>query len=359
MGDRPIEIDHRRRHHDAQPVVERGDAGPVGIGRAARARMAGGKRGLQRIGTIAAERFRAGQRVKAAVDQQLVPARAVLFGQRHECAVRPDARRKARCLDLHQGEQAEHFRDRSRHQPRQNAAQPLRLQAQARPDEIVARRGGVAFVEDEIDDLQHRGQPRRPFGAARHLEAQSGFRDRLLRAHDALGDRRLARQERARDLVRRQAADDAQRERGAGVGRKNGMAGREDEAQQLVAKIVVHRRFDRFGRVAGRAIQLARDLLVLALAHPVATDGVDGAAFGGRHQPRAGIGRNAGPRPFGERDHQRVLRQFLCTVDAAHHAGQARDEPGPFDAKGRFDRPVRLARSRLVGQSRKAGKRPG
>ena len=38
-----------------------------------------------------------------------------------------------------------------------------------------------------------------------------------------------------------------------------------------------------------------------------------------------------------EGDDQRVLRQLLGTVDIPHHAGQARDEPGPFNAKGRFD----------------------
>jgi hypothetical protein len=200
-----------------------------------------------------------------------------------------------------------------------------------------------AFIEDEVDDLQHRGEPRRTVCAARHLEAQSGISDRLFRADDALGDGHLARQESTGDLVRRQTADDTQRERGAGVGRKHGVAGCEDEAQQLVAKIIVHGHFDHLGRVLGLGIQLPRDLLVLARAQLVATDRVDGAAFGNRHQPSAGIGRNTGPGPFGQGDDQGVLRQFLCKVDIAHEAGQTRDEPGPFNAKNRFDRLVRLA----------------
>ena len=48
------------------------------------------------------------------------------------------------------------------------------------------------------------------------------------------------------------------------------------------------------------------------------------------------LGRAAGLRPFGEGDDQRVLRQILGKVDIPHHAGQARDEPGPFNAKGRL-----------------------
>ena len=58
---------------------------------------------------------------------------------------------------------------------------------------------------------------------------------------------------------------------------------------------------------------------------------------------------NAGPRPFRQGDDQRVLRQLLGQVDISHHAGEARDEPRPFNAKGRFYcsisfRLVRLAR---------------
>ena len=103
------------------------------------------------------------------------------------------------------------------------------------------------------------------------------------------------------------------------------------------------------------AVQLARDLLMLALAHLVAPDRVDGAAFGGCHQPGAGIGRNAGPGPFRQGDDQGVLRQFLGEVDIAHHAGQTRDEPGPLDAKGRFDRLVRLACGHTAFSARAAG----
>ena len=96
---------------------------------------------------------------------------------------------------------------------------------------------------------------------------------------------------------------------------------------------------------------------MLALAHLVAPEGVDGAPFGDGHQPGARIGRNAGPRPFGEGDDQRVLRQLLGKVDIPHHAGQARDEPGPFNAKGRFDccRLVRLACGHTAFSAKAAG----
>jgi hypothetical protein len=58
----------------------------------------------------------------------------------------------ARRLDLHQGQEAEHFGILG-HQTGQHAAEPLSLQAQARPDKVVARRGRIAFIENEVDDL--------------------------------------------------------------------------------------------------------------------------------------------------------------------------------------------------------------
>jgi hypothetical protein len=101
--------------------------------------------------------------------------------------------------------------------------------------------------------------------------------------------------------------------------------------------------------------RLVGGLLVLALAHLVAPEGVDGAAFGDGHQPGARISRDAGLRPFGEGDDQRVLRRIVGKVDIPHHAGQARDEPGPFSAKGRFDRLVRLACGHTAFLAKAAG----
>ena len=79
VGDCAIEIDYGRGRHDAQPVIERGDARPVGLGGLARAGVAGGEGGLQHIGAVAAQRFGAGQRIEAPADQQMVPARAILL----------------------------------------------------------------------------------------------------------------------------------------------------------------------------------------------------------------------------------------------------------------------------------------
>ncbi len=52
-------------------------------------------------------------------------------------------------------------------------------------------------------------------------------------------DRGLRHEERARDLVGREPAEQAKRERHARLGRQHGMARRENQAQQVVTDIVV------------------------------------------------------------------------------------------------------------------------
>lgn len=116
------------------------------------------------------------------------------------------------------------------------------------------------------------------------------------------------------------------------------MAGREDQGQELVAEIVVQGRLERRDPV-GLGIPLARQCQMHAIARPVATDCVDAAALGGGHQPGAWIGRNAFAGPIGQGCDDGILGEFLGAIDVAHDAGQTRDEPGPFKAKNRFDRP--------------------
>ena len=49
------------------------------------------------------------------------------------------------------------------------------------------------------------------------------------------------------------------------------------------------------------------------------------------------------------------MRELLGEVDIPHDAGQARDEPGPFNTKGRFDRLVRLACGHTAFSAKAAG----
>ncbi len=83
---------------------------------------------------------------------------------------------------------------------------------------VVAGGRRVALVENEIDDLENRRQTSDTLGRAGNLERDSLFGERPFGPDDALRDRRLRNQERARDLLGRQAAEQAERERDAGLG---------------------------------------------------------------------------------------------------------------------------------------------
>ena len=72
-------------------------------------------------------------------------------------------------------------------------------------------------------------------------------------------------EERARDLVGRQAAEQAQRERDPRLGREHRMAGDEHEAQQIVADVVVERGVEIGHGHLLLGLELVAELLVLAL----------------------------------------------------------------------------------------------
>ena len=72
----------------------------------------------------------------------------------------------------------------------QQPAQADRLARKIGPRQRLARRRGVAFVEHQIDHLQHRIQPLGQIGPRRHLVGNARVANLRLGAHDPLGQRR-------------------------------------------------------------------------------------------------------------------------------------------------------------------------
>ena len=73
-------------------------------------------------------------------------------------------------------------------QLRQDSAEAQRLAAERRPHQVVAGSRRVPFVEDEIEDSQHRRQPSDALFATRDLERHLLRGERSLGPDDALGD---------------------------------------------------------------------------------------------------------------------------------------------------------------------------
>src|SRR2546426_10057160 len=80
---------------------------------------------------------------------------------------------------------------------------------------------------------------------------------------DALGDGRGRDQERPRDLLRRQAAEDAESEGDSRVLGKDRMASHEDETEQVVPNVILDRRVQ--VDVLLSPLGVTSNLLVLAL----------------------------------------------------------------------------------------------
>src|SRR5262249_10508514 len=155
---------------------------------------------------------------------------------------------------------------------------------------------------------------------ARHFEWYFCLGERALRPYDALRDRRLCCEKRARDLVRRQPADQSQRQRNARFRREHRMAGREHETQQVVTDVLVESSIEVWGLLL---VHLAPDLLVLALDQPGAPPCIERAVLRRGHEPGARIVGNA---PFGpslERCDESILRELLRSADVAREAREA------------------------------------
>src|SRR5262245_12008063 len=115
------------------------------------------------------------------------------------------------------------------------------------------------------------------------------------------------------------------------------MAGYEYQAQKVIADVVVESSVEiRHGPLAVR-LELATELLMLALDELVPAQVVDRAIFRRGHEPGARVVRDARDRPPLQRDDERVLRQLLGEADVAQHPNEAGDEPRLLDSPDRVD----------------------
>jgi hypothetical protein len=113
--------------------------------------------------------------------------------------------------------------------------------------------------------------------AARHFERHVRRRKRALGAHDPLLDRRLGHEERARDFVGGETAEQAQRQRDARFGREHGMTRGEDQAQQVVAEFIVERFGERILGIQLALVHFPPEMLVLRVLHLAPANMIDRA----------------------------------------------------------------------------------
>lgn len=117
------------------------------------------------------------------------------------------------------------------------------------------------------------------------------------------------------------------------------MAGSEDEPEQVVADLVVHRVVDRGAAVRGlHHLDVATEQLDLPGMGVRTTVAVDRLALRGGHQPPGGVGGNPRAGPVLQRGEQGVLRRLLGQTEVTGDARQASDQATGLDPPHRLDR---------------------
>ncbi len=174
------------------------------------------------------------------MDQQAVPFAAILFEQQDRLTRWADARPHPRRLDFHERHEAMDLAL-AGHQRGEHASEAQRVLGELGAQHVVAHRGRIAFVEDEVDGLEDRRETPPALRARRDLKRNARLRKRPLRAHDALRDRRFRREKRAGDLRGGEAAEQLERQRDVRLLRHDRMARHEHEAQQIVVDLLVRR----------------------------------------------------------------------------------------------------------------------
>jgi len=138
------------------------------------------------------------------------------------------------------------------------------------------------------------------------------------------------------------AAEQPQGQRHLGFGREQRVAGGEDQAQQVVADVVVdrvdQRLFDAGLRHLLAQLHLVAELLVVALEHLLAAQPVERAPLRGGREPCGGVVGHALFGPLLECGDQRVLCEFFGNADVTHHARDGRDDLRRLDPPDGVDR---------------------
>jgi hypothetical protein len=261
--------------------------------------------------------------------------RAVLVLHQDQLALGGGARGAARVVQQHEG----HERQRLRlvgHQRGQQLAQPDRLAAQLRAQQLAPRARGIALAKDEVEHGEHGGEALGELMVGRDPEGDSRVADLALGAHQALRHRRLRHEEGPRDLRGGQPADGLQGQRDARVLGEGGMRAGEDQAQALVAEALQAVE----GGVHDADRRLRGELLVLGPGGAPAAQPVDRVVARDGDEPLGRHRRHACRWPTAERHGERLLQRLLGELEVAQRAHERREHPRAVGAVDALERCV-------------------
>jgi hypothetical protein len=201
------------------------------------------------------------------------------------------------------------------HQLGQDPPQAHRLGAQLPPDQGVPGAGGIALVEDQVEDGQHRAEPLRQQVVGRHPVGDGGVADLALGPDQPLGHGRLREHEGVGDLGRGQPPEGAEGQGDPGLGRQGRVAAGEDQPQPVVGDGV------HLGVLAAGRLEQGQG--GPALGQPaLAAEPVDGLVAGGGDDPGPGPVGDARGRPALDGDQKGLLDRVLGEIEVAEDADE-------------------------------------
>ena len=199
----------------------------------------------------------------------------------------------------------------------QQGRQAHRFAAELDPHRPIAGRAVIALVEEQIQRTADSREPRRELDV-RQIEQPPRAREHLLAPRDPLLDRRAAAEERARDLVRAEAAQDVEDECHLHVLRQSRITAREHHPQLLVVDGVrgeglVDEGGDRPFRLE-QAAHLGRE----RARRPLAPDDVECPVLRRRHEPGGRVLGHAADLPHLQRPAEGVLDDVFRQREVVH-----------------------------------------
>jgi hypothetical protein len=194
----------------------------------------------------------------------------------------------------------------------EHPSQPDRLGGQVNPVQLLTRSSRVAFVEDQVQHLQHGGQSvPSVLGRWEDKPSASGL-DLLFGPADPLTHGDFTDPISVGNLSGGQSAHGSQRQRDLGDRGQNRMAAQEQQRQAIVSNRFLPRSR---GRLTGQ-------LVLATLPKLLGAELVDHAAVADPDQPATGMVWNAVVGPLLRGGEQRFLDRVLGDVEVAESAHQ-------------------------------------
>jgi hypothetical protein len=242
----------------------------------------------------------------------------------------------------HQCEQTGCLRRRSRrHQRPYQARQTDGLGAKIGPHQRPASRGGITFIEDEIDDGENGVEASRHFAGDRHAIGNTGIADLSLRPHQSLGHGRGRHKKGAGDLVCFKASESAQRQGDLSLRSNGRVAAGENQAKAVVGNLI-HLGVGLFAGPYRPGGNLGLHLLVKA--NPAA-DAINRLVPRRLYDPRSRRVGDSLRRPLFDGGCKCFLSRFLRNVEISKVPDQRGDDPAPVRPVNGIDRSAEVRRS--------------